>query len=284
MDEKTKKILNGNVEEIRIETNAEKTWCPGCTNFALFKAFSEALKELILEGKVKNEKIVVVSGIGCHGKVHDYINLTSINALHGRTLPVVFGIKIAKPEMKAIAVSGDGDCYNEGIEHLIHFSRYNIDATLLVYNNQIFALTTGQHTSTTQRGFISKSIGKTKAVMEEPLNPLTLMLSLNTSFVARCFALEIEHTKNVIKEAIMHKGFSFVEILQPCITFNDNREYIKKRIYKIDPQEIDKAMDIARLWNYEMDENAKIPIGIFYKTQKPTFEEKYLRNTYYNAY
>jgi len=256
-------------EKIEIETKRERTWCPGCTNYAVLSAYAKALKELIEEGKIERKKVVVVSGIGCHGKVHDYLNVTSINALHGRLLPVMLGIKIARPDVVVIGVSGDGDCYNEGIEHLIHFARYNVNATLVVHNNQVFSLTAGQPTATTQKGFASKTLNK--ALADEPLNPIKLMLSLDTGFVARCYALDIEHTKEVLKEAIMHRGFSFVEVLQPCIVFNDTREFMGKRLVKSN-----SAKD-AVSWDYTFDENARIAIGIFNKKQKPTFEEKYLQ-------
>lgn len=266
---------NGSRNEI--ESKYVKTWCPGCTNYALFRAYVSALDELIKEGKLRKAQIVQVCGIGCHGKVHDYTNLSSINALHGRVIPVMFGLKIARPELKVIGISGDGDSYNEGVEHLVHAARYNIDATLIVHNNQVFSLTTGQHTATTQQGFLSKSLRG--AVMDEPLNPIKLMLSLDTSFVARCYALEIEHTKQILKKAIMHKGFSFVEVLQPCLAFNDTREYIGKRIYKLDrdynPSAFDQAWKVASMWGYNFDERARIPIGIFYIKEKPCFEEKY---------
>ncbi|MEM2932790.1 MAG: thiamine pyrophosphate-dependent enzyme [Candidatus Pacearchaeota archaeon] len=259
-----------------IESSYKKTWCPGCPNYMLFRSYVDALNDLIKEKKLSREKIVQVCGIGCHGKVHDYTNITSINALHGRVLPVIFGIKAMKPEVKVIGISGDGDSYNEGISHLIHAARYNLDATFIVHNNQSFSLTVGQHTATTQQGFLSKSLRN--AVKDEPLNPLKLMLSLDTSFVARCYALEIEHTKNIMKEAFMHKGFSFIEVLQPCIVFNDSREYISKRIYKLNRHNIssfEQAWKKACEWDYNFSEEAKIPIGIFYKKVKPTFAEKY---------
>lgn len=254
------------------------TWCPGCTNFFILNAFEKALNYLIDQG-IKKEKFVYVSGIGCHGKIHDYLNISSFNALHGRVLPVIFGIKIANPELKVIGFAGDGDAYNEGIEHLIHMTRYNVDCTYIVHNNQIFALTVGQPTATTQKGIKSKILKK--ALQEIPLNPIKLMLSLDTSFVARGYALEIHHLTEILKKAIMHKGFSFVEILQPCLVFNDTREFIEKRIYKLEetnhnPYNFNEAWKKAEEWNYCFDDS-KIPIGIFYIKQKETFEEKYLK-------
>ncbi len=269
---------------IKIETDYKKTWCPGCTNYALFHAYKAAIAELINDGKLRREQIVLATGIGCHGKVHDYLGLTSINGLHGRIVPLLTGIKMAKPELKVIGISGDGDSYDEGLEHLIHAARRNVDMTLIIHNNQVFALTTGQHTAVTQQGFLSKSLRNPTKDM--PLNPIKLMLSVDASFVARCYALEINHTKEVLKEAIMHKGFSFVEVLQPCIVFNDTRQYIEKRIYKLDSgksknnleknksenfENFKKAWEKACEWNYNFDENSRIAIGIFYKKQRPIF-------------
>jgi len=265
------------IEEIGSKQNI--TWCPGCTNFSLLFAFKKAVAELIDENKVKKEKIVYATGIGCHGKMHDYLRLSSFYGIHGRVLPVLFGIKVAKPEIKAIGFAGDGDAYDEGISHLIHAARYNIDVTYVIHNNQIFALTTGQPTATTQKGMQSKSFKK--AVQETPLNPIKLMLSLDASFIARGYALEIEHLKEIFKKAIMHKGFSFVEVLQPCIIFNDTRQYISKKVYKLEetkhnPYSFEEAWKKANEWNYCYDD-AKIPIGVFYIKKKPTFEEKYLK-------
>lgn len=264
--------------EENLKSNEKITWCPGCTNFFILSAFEKALNELIKEG-IKKENFVYVTGIGCHGKIHDYLNISSFNALHGRVLPVIFGIKISNPELKVIGFSGDGDAYNEGIEHLIHMARYNVDCTYIVHNNQIFALTVGQPTATTQKGIKSKSFKK--VVQDIPLNPIKLMLSLDASFIARCYAPETQHLKEIIKKAIIHRGFSFVEVLQPCIVFNDTREFIEKRIYKLDEinhnfYNFDEAWKRANEWNYCYDDS-KIPIGIFYIKQKETFEEKYLK-------
>ncbi|MEM2707581.1 MAG: thiamine pyrophosphate-dependent enzyme [Candidatus Pacearchaeota archaeon] len=264
--------------ESNLRSKEKITWCPGCTNFFILNAFEKALNELIKQG-MKKEEFVYVSGIGCHGKIHDYLNISSFNALHGRVLPVIFGIKIANPKLKVIGFAGDGDAYNEGIEHLIHMAKYNIDCTYVIHDNQIFALTVGQPTATTQKGLKSKSFKK--VVQDTPLNPIKLMLSLDTSFVARAYALEHEHLKDILKKAIMHKGFSFVEVLQPCIVFNDTREFIGNRIYKLeeenhDVNDFNQAWKKAEEWNYCYDDS-RIPIGIFYIKQKETFEEKYLK-------
>jgi 2-oxoglutarate ferredoxin oxidoreductase subunit beta len=261
------------IEEISCKEKI--TWCPGCSNFSLLFAFKKAIAELIAEKKLAREKIVIVTGIGCHGKIHNYLNLSSINVLHGRVLPVLYGIKVANPSLIGIGFAGDADAYNEGIEHLIHAARYNFDITYIVHNNQTLALTTGQPTATTQKGIPTKVFKD--FLKDDPLNPIKLMLSLNASFVARGFALEVEHLKDIFKEAILHKGFSFVEVLQPCIIHNDTREFIKKRIYKIEPKSLEEAWKMAMEWDYCYD-NKKIPIGIFYKQRRETFEEKYLKN------
>lgn len=272
MEKQIKKLID------EISTNQKPTWCPGCTNYSLLYAFKKAIAELIYENKIKKEQLVYASGIGCHGKIHDYLKLSSFYGIHGRVLPILFGIKTAKPQLKVIGFAGDGDAYDEGMSHLIHLPRYNLDCTYIVHNNQIFALTTGQPTATTQLGLRSKSYKNT--VKDIPLNPIKLMLSLNTSFVARGYALEIEHLKEIFKQAMMHRGFSFVEVLQPCIVFNDTREFINKRVYKLEetnhnPSNFEEAWKRASEWNYCYDENARVAIGIFYKTEIPTFEERY---------
>lgn len=258
-----------NVNELN--TPAEITWCPGCTNFAILSSVKMAIAELINEGFAKLENFVMSSGIGCHAKIYDYIKINGFYSIHGRVPPTLIGMKLANPELIAIGFAGDGDAYAEGFEHLIHAARFNADITMIIHNNQIFALTTGQPTPTTGRG------AKTKATpFGNPyptFNPISLMLEAGATFVAREYALDVQNLKNTIKEAIKHRGFSFVEVLQPCITFNDLREFISKRIYRIEPMDFEEALRKAKEWNYEIEEDARIPVGIFYKTERETLED-----------
>ncbi|MEZ0344904.1 MAG: 2-oxoacid:ferredoxin oxidoreductase subunit beta [Caldimicrobium sp.] len=243
-------------------------WCPGCGNFAILKAFNEALVEL----NIAPHEIVIVSGIGQAGKFPHYTRCNTFNGLHGRTLPVATGIKLVNPNLKVIAVAGDGDCYGEGGNHLIHAIRRNIDIKLFVHNNQIYGLTKGQASPTTMKGVKTKT--QPFGVVSEPLNPLLLAIALDCSFVARGYAGKVEHLKNLMKEALLHKGFALLDILQPCVTFNkiNTFEWYNERIYFLDSSYNPTNKVLAFEKGSEWGE--KIPLGVLYKKERPTFEER----------
>jgi 2-oxoglutarate/2-oxoacid ferredoxin oxidoreductase subunit beta len=257
-----------------LNTKEENTWCPGCPNFGILEAAKRALAELVNEGKIKIKDTVVVTGIGCHAKTFDYLDINSFYGLHGRVLPIALGIKLGNPDLTVLGFGGDGDTYAEGLDHFIHNCRYNADLTMIVHNNQVFALTVGQATPVTETGFTSGS--SPSEVKEKPLNPIALAIEANASFVARGFALDIEHLKNLMKEVILHKGFSFLEILQPCIVFHNTIPYFQKNVYKLDTAHditnLEAALGKAREWDYCFNKDQKIPIGIFYKKERPLFK------------
>lgn len=246
----------------------DPAWCPGCGNFAIRKAFIEAMIEL----KLEPHQFVIVSGIGQAGKFPHYIRCHTFNGLHGRAIPVATGIKLANHKLKVFVVTGDGDCYGEGGNHLIHAIRRNIDIKVFVHNNQIYGLTKGQASPTSVVGMVTKT--QPFGVISEPLNPISLAIGLGASFVARGFAGDIEELKELIKKAIMHKGFVLLDILQPCVTFNkiNTYEWYKKRVYYLeedyDPTNFELAIMKAMEWGN------KIPLGIIYLNHKPTFEER----------
>jgi len=255
----------------------KNTWCPGCSNFGIDAAFRSAVAELIEEGMLK-ENFVVLSGIGCHAKISDYLNLNSFYALHGRPIPAATGIKLANPNLKVIVFEGDGDAYNEGIEHLIHAAKKNTDITVIVHDNRLFALTTGQYTGTSFKGFAGRSTPQ--GSVEEPFNPIELMLADKASFVARSYALKANHLKETLKKAIKHQGFSFVDVLQPCISYLNNTDFYNQKIYELGPEydctNLDLAYQKAREWDYS--QNAlKIPIGAFYCKPKLGYEKAILQ-------
>ncbi|MFZ5955719.1 MAG: thiamine pyrophosphate-dependent enzyme [Nanoarchaeota archaeon] len=255
-----------------LSTNNENTWCPGCYNFFILESIKRAIAKLIFEGE-KQENFAMVTGIGCHAKIFDYINIAGIYGLHGRSIPTALGIKLGNPHLKVIAFAGDGDTYSEGMEHFIHAGRFNSDMTLIVHNNQTFALTTGQATPTSQLTYANKS--EPLGEFNEPLNPIKLALASNMSFVARCDASNIEHTAEVLEQAIKHKGFSFVEIIQPCLQFNTNVKNLKASMYKVENKnDMKKALELSNEWNYNSDKG-KIPIGIIYQEQRKILEEKW---------
>ena len=208
------------------------TWCPGCGNFGILKTFKDTVVELGIEP----HQLTVVSGIGQAGKFPHYIKCNTFNGLHGRTLPVATGIRLANHDMLVIAVAGDGDCYGEGGNHLNHAIRRNINVKLFVHDNQIYGLTKGQASPTSMEGMKTKN--QPFGVFSEQLNPMALAVALDCSFVARGFAGDMEHLKGLMKEAINHKGFSLVDILQPCVTFNkiNTYEWYRQRVYHIEPE------------------------------------------------
>jgi 2-oxoglutarate ferredoxin oxidoreductase subunit beta len=258
-----------------LSTKTPMTWCPGCYNYRIFAGVKNYFESQLKKGKKKSD-FAICSGIGCQGKIFDYLNLNGINTLHGRELPTAFGIKVGNPNLDVYAFIGDGGCYNEGISHLIHAARENRDITCLVHNNQVFALTVGQPTGVTEENFIDKTTPD--GVKSKPLNPLKLVLDLKPSFVARVFA-DINEVENILKEANKYKGFKFIEILQPCLIFHPNIGY-KENLYnlqekKYDIKNIDLAIKKANEWDYNgLKKGDKIPTGIFYANNEKTYLEK----------
>jgi 2-oxoglutarate ferredoxin oxidoreductase subunit beta len=257
-------------------TYAQNTWCPGCGNFGILASAKKALTELEAEGLDLN-KVAIVSGIGCHAKIVDYINVNSFYSIHGRVPPPMTGIKLANPDLTVIGYAGDGDAYGEGIEHLIFSAKRNIDMTFIVHNNRVYGLTTGQFTPTSPSGFKGRSTPAGSP--EEPLNPIELMISAGATFVARGYTKNMKHLQSLIKSAITHKGFSFIDVLQPCFTFFNTYDYYNKRVYEFTDKDHDvsnreAAFIKAQEWTY--GEGERIPVGIFYQVIKPTYEEKLL--------
>ncbi len=259
--------------DTNINTPIAPTWCPGCFNFQILAGIKSSLNEEFKKGRSKDD-FAIVSGIGCHGKIFDYVNLNGINTLHGRVLPTCLGIKVGNPNLTVIGFSGDGDAYAEGMEHLIHAARYNSDFKYFVHNNQVFALTAGQPTPTTEIGYKDKITPL--GVKLHPINPIKLMLSAGATFVARVYA-DKPQIEYVFKEAMKHKGFAFIEILQPCVIFHPDKGY-KERTYSLEEEKHDKtnfdaAMKKADEFDYNLAE--KIPLGIFYQKEKTVFEDNF---------
>jgi 2-oxoglutarate/2-oxoacid ferredoxin oxidoreductase subunit beta len=243
-------------------------WCPGCGNFSILKTFRESLVELGLEPY----QFTIVSGIGQAAKFPHYLKCNTFNGLHGRSLPVATGIRLVNHEMPVFAVAGDGDCYGEGGNHLMHAMRKNVNIKLFVHDNQVYGLTKGQASPTTAEGTVTKNMPF--GVFSEQLNPMALAVALDCSFVARSFSGDQEHLKSVVKEAVNHKGFCLVDILQPCVSFNkvNTHEWYKKRVYHIeseyDPTDRVKAFELALEWG------DRIPIGIIYRNNRLSLEER----------
>jgi 2-oxoglutarate ferredoxin oxidoreductase subunit beta len=237
------------------------TWCPGCGNFGVWTAFKNALAEL----NMPEEDVVIVYGVGCSGNMADFNRVYGFHALHGRSIPTAEGIKMANHKLKVIVVAGDGDTFGEGMNHFITACRGNHDITLLVHDNQVYGLTTGQASPTTEKGIKTKSTPS--GTPEQPVNPLGLALTADATFVARGFANNIGHLTKLIKAAIQHEGFSLVDMFQPCFTFNHHNtyHYFKERVYDLNAQGHDPSDKFAA-WQ-KTHESDKLPIGIFYQQE-----------------
>lgn len=259
---------------VNLNTTAQNTWCPGCGNFAILSAIKLAFKELNEEG-LPLENIVIVTGIGCHAKIADYINVNSFYSIHGRVVPAAEGIKIARPGLKVIGFAGDGDAYGEGIEHLIFAAKRNIDITMIIHNNRVYGLTTGQYTPTSPLGYRGRSTPQ--GTKELPINPLELMFASGATYLARGTSHGMELLKKLFKEAIMHKGFSLVDVLQVCVTYYNMYAAYEKKAYELkdhNTADFKAALGKIREWDYN-NFDAPIALGTFFKKDAPTFEESF---------
>ena len=245
-------------------------WCPGCGNFSILKALKQALVDI----QQPPHELVIVSGIGQAPKTPHYLRCNCFNGRHGRTLPVATGIKLANQKLTVLALGGDGDGFAEGGNHFLHAMRRNVNITYLVHDNQVYGLTKGQASPTSDYGFVTKTTpqGSTSPAC----NPLMLAVASDCSFVARGFAGEIDHLADLIKKGIQHMGFALIDILQPCVSFNrvNTFKWYSDRIYKIDTDSAYDAADRLNAFQKVQEWDDNIPIGIFYRNQRPTLESQ----------
>lgn len=252
----------------------ETAWCPGCGDAHILNA----LKETLIELNKKPHQVLVVGGIGQAAKTAQYINTNGFCGLHGRSLPPAVAAKIANKDLTVVVDTGDGDSYGEGGNHFIHNIRRNVDITHFVHDNQIYGLTKGQASPTSDMGHVTTV--QPDGSHNIPMNPVLLAIVLGAGFVARAFSNDEEGLKEIMKAAISHKGYALVDILQPCVSFNkvNTYQWYKKRIYKLeegyDKTNKLKAMEKAMEWG------DKIPLGILYEEEKSDFHDKipFLRN------
>jgi 2-oxoglutarate ferredoxin oxidoreductase subunit beta len=270
------------------ESPVDMAWCPGCGNFSIIRIVKDALSELSLP----QERLVMVSGIGQAAKTPQYIKTNFFNGLHGRSLPAATAIKASNPSLVVVCESGDGCTYGEGGNHFIHTIRRNPDITNIVHNNMVYGLTKGQASPTSARGF--KTPVQVTGVANEPFNPIAVAIALNASFVARAFSGDLEKTKAIVKQAIQHKGYALVDLLQPCVSFNkvNTFQWYKDHTYWLDESHDPKNREAAMKLALQTD---KFPLGILYaNSENPVFEETlvayrgqsnplYMRNVNYNS-
>lgn len=243
-------------------------WCPGCGNFGILRAVRKALVSL----QIEPYQVLMVSGIGQAGKFPHYTRCHVLNELHGRPIPAATAAKIVNPELTVIAISGDGDAYGEGGNHLIHSMNRNVDITYLVHNNQVYALTKGQACPTTDLGYTTRMNPQGAWVS---LRPLALAVACDCSFVARGFAGEVDHLAKLIEMGIKHRGFALIEVLQPCITWNNKNtfQWYRQRVYKLEDEVGYDPGDRTAAFNKALEWGDRIPIGVIYQKERPLFEE-----------
>ncbi|EGO63366.1 thiamine pyrophosphate-dependent enzyme [Acetonema longum] len=245
------------------------TWCPGCGNFGIFNALKKAFAALELD----LEQTVLVNGIGCSSKIGQYINCYRIETLHGRSLPVATGVKLANHGLTVIAEGGDGDGMGLGMGHFVHTARRNLDISYFIHNNQVYGLTKGQTSPTSEPGMFTKFTPPPVGNVERPVNIVDMAISLGASFVARAYTGNMDHLADMMAQAIRHRGFAVVDILQPCVSFNAVNTYAwyQQRVRSIpsshDPSDREKAKALAGLWGDE------IPVGVFLREKRPTFAD-----------
>ena len=251
-----------------LDTGSKCNWCPGCGDFGILMA----LKQAIFELKWDPEKTMVVSGIGCGSQTPHLIKVYGFHSLHGRAVPVATAMKMANHMMNVIIIGGDGDGYGIGMAHFIHGARRNYDVTYIVQNNQVYGLTKGQTSPTSDHGFASKTTPE--GVIEPATRPIALSMAAGATFCARGYAGDIMHLKELMKQAMTHKGFAHIDVLQPCVTFNkvNTYQWYQERIYKLelDPSydPTNRAMAFAKAEEW----GEKIPVGIYYKEERWTYE------------
>lgn len=251
------------------DNQKENTWCPGCGNFAILSSMKSAFEELNLTP----ESLLIVSGIGQAAKLPHFLHANGLNGLHGRALPAAFGAHVANASLKIVVNTGDGDALAEGGNHFIHAIRKNMDITHLIHDNQVYGLTKGQASPTTPTG--QKTTLQIEGVRVDPLNPVTLAISLGCSFVARANAADQPFLKEILKAALNHRGYALIDVLQPCVTFNQVNTYqwYKDRVYAVpdtyDPY--DKVAAFAESLKWGDD---GIPVGILFREDKPAYYDR----------
>jgi 2-oxoglutarate/2-oxoacid ferredoxin oxidoreductase subunit beta len=260
------------------ETPNKPTWCPGCGNFNMWQALKQAYE---ITGQ-DFEHLAVVWGIGCHGNGADFTRCQGFHALHGRALPAATGLALSNPELTVVVEMGDGDGYGIGLGHFAHSCRRNIDMTVVGHDNQIYGLTTGQASPTTEH--LMPTVSTPTGVLEEPVNTMGLAIAEGATFVARGFAGDVPHLTGLLQQAIEHKGFAVVDVWQPCVTWNklNTFAWFRERVYKVeesgyDPSDRAAALALSLTAFHEMTctpEECKLPIGVLYREEgRPTYQD-----------
>ena len=274
------------------KTDVHNDWCPGCGDFGILNAIQMALSDM----QIPLHRATIFSGIGCSGKTPHFIHTYGIHTLHGRVLPFAQGAKLSNPDLEVLAVGGDGDGLGIGAGHFVSSGRRNVDMVYLIFNNAVYGLTKGQAAPTLKLGMKTKSLPQPN--VNNSVNPIALALVAGFTFIARGYSYDVRHLKDLIKKAVEHKGLAFIDVLQPCPTYNDinTKEWFQgldnihpengkqmPRIYKLEeigydgvvyePNEINTKM--AQVIERSNEWGNKIPVGIFYQNEHiPTYQDR----------
>ena len=250
------------------KSDTKPTWCPGCGDFGVVAAVEGALKRL----QIPSHNVVIVSGIGCSSNLPHFLSAYGFHGIHGRALPVAEGIRWANHGLTVIGTGGDGDGFGIGVGHFVHAMRRNIDLTYVTMDNQIYGLTTGQASPTSTLGQKTKSTPH--GVIEAPIDPIALALASGATYVARGFSGDVKQLTDLVTGGIQHKGFALVDVFSPCVTYNklNTFDFFRQRVYKLESAGHDPS-DIVKAWQRALEWGDKIPIGLFYRTERPTYEE-----------
>jgi 2-oxoglutarate/2-oxoacid ferredoxin oxidoreductase subunit beta len=250
------------------KSDVKPTWCPGCGDFGVVAAVEMALKRL----KIPSQNVVVVSGIGCSSNLPHFLSSYGFHGIHGRAIPLAEGIRWANHGLTVVATGGDGDGFGIGAGHFIHAMRRNVKLTYVTMDNQIYGLTTGQASPTSEMGQKTKSTPT--GVIEKPIEPVSLALASGATYVARGFSGDVKHLTDLVANGIAHKGFAFVDVMSPCVTYNkiNTFDYFRQRVYKLESAGHNPA-DIVAAWQRSLEWGDKIPIGLFYSVDRPSYED-----------
>ena len=250
------------------KSDTKPTWCPGCGDYSVVAATEMAVKRL----KIPSSNVVIVSGIGCSSNLPHFLSSYGFHGIHGRALPIAEGIRWANHGLTVIATGGDGDGFGIGAGHLVHTMRRNVDMTYVTMDNQIYGLTTGQASPTSMMGQKTKSTPT--GVIENPLDPIALALASGATYVARGFSGDVKQMADLIAGGIQHKGFAFVDALSPCVTYNkiNTFDFFRQRVYKLESAGHDPT-NMLQAYQRSLEWGEKIPIGLFYRTDRPTYED-----------
>ena len=250
-------------------SDVKPTWCPGCGDFGILAAVKQAL----VKAGIAPHEALIVSGIGCGSKLPDYVTVNGFMTLHGRTLPVATGARLANHGLKVLTIHGDGDGLGLGMGHFIHTARRNLNIVDILQNNQIYGLTKGQYSPTSDPGFVTST--SPDGSIEMAANPLALALTAGATFLARGFAGDVKGLASLIGKALEHEGYALVDVLQPCVTFNRKNTYdwYRERIY--DLQEVGyEPGDRVAAFEKALEWGDRIPTGILYQSRLPTYEDQ----------